>query len=65
MYPCMLLQKGHELHFAARTGNVAETKRLIQSGVYVDSTNNIVSYKKVITMHGFKRNNTRRKFLHM
>ena len=59
----MLLQKGDVLCFAAETDNVAETKRLIQSGVFVDSINE-VSYKKVITMHGyFKRNNTRRKFL--
>ena len=63
VHACMLLQKGNELYYAAGTGNVAETKRLIQSGVYVDSTNE-VSYKKVVTMHGyFKRNNTRRKFL--
>ena len=50
MHVHMLLQKGYKLHSAATTGNVAETKRLIQSGVYVNCTE--VSYKKVITMHG-------------
>ena len=51
VHACVLLQKHDELYSAAETGNVAETKRLIQSGVYVDFTT--VSYKKVITMHGY------------
>ena len=46
----LLLQKGDELWYAAETGNATKAKELIQAGVYVDSTKNIVSYKKVITM---------------
>ena len=37
----VLLQE-YKLYSAARTGNVKEVEKLIQSGVYVDSTN--VSY---------------------
>ena len=40
----MVLQKANELLSAAETGNAAETEKLVQSGVYVDSTDNIVSY---------------------
>ena len=45
----LLLQKGDELYYAAETGNAIKAKELIQAGVYVDSTNNRVSYKKIIT----------------
>ena len=41
---CMVLQKADELFSAAETGNAAEAEKLVQSGVYIDSTNNIVSY---------------------
>ena len=46
----LLLQKGDKLYYAAEIGNATKAKKLIQAGVYVDSTKNIVSYKKVITM---------------
>ena len=41
---CMVLQKADELLSAAETDNAAETEKLVQSGVYVDYTDNIVSY---------------------
>ena len=41
---CMVLQKADELFSAADTGNAAETEKLVQSGVYVDYTNDKVSY---------------------
>ena len=40
----MLLQKADELFCAAESGNFAKTKELVQFGVYVDSTNDKVSY---------------------
>ena len=40
----MVLQKADKLFSAAKTGNAAETEKLVQSGVYVDYTNNKVSY---------------------
>ena len=39
-----ILQKADELFSAAETGNAAETEKLVQSGVYVDPTDIIVSY---------------------
>ena len=40
MYNCciFLLQKCYKLHSAVRDNNITEIEKLIQSGVYVDST---------------------------
>ena len=47
MYVHMLLQKSLELYFAAMAGNVTEVEELIQSGAYVDSTNDVVSWQRI------------------
>ena len=37
----IILQKSDKLHDAARIGNATKVTELIQSGVYVDSTNKV------------------------
>ena len=43
IYLHTLLQKYAVLRSAAKTGNVTEVENLIQSGIYIDCTENTVS----------------------